>query len=157
MTLNDQSFTRGPSPHLTWDELACHDPDRTPYPTEWRETRAVVLAACFEAIRTVVGAPIRIGSGYRTLKWNRKVGGAVRSQHVEGRALDLYPPGDMTPKQLREIVYAIAKYELADIKGIGLYQTFVHFDIRLNKRLVLWEGKRAWAEVIPADTPRVEM
>ena len=76
----------GPSEHLAWSELACKD--GTPYPAQWRETRAVALSAVFEALRAAVGQPLSILSAYRTQAHNRVVGGARASQHVEGRALD---------------------------------------------------------------------
>ena len=138
----------GPSAHLSWSELACKDARRTPYPIEWREDRAPVLAAEFEAIRAAVGAPVRIGSAYRTPAHNRSVGGAKNSQHMEGRALDLYPPTGMTIAKLYEICRDRARLHESKIGGLGRYPTFVHIDIRplAEGRLVVWQGTRAWAE-----------
>lgn len=135
----------GPSSHLTWDELACKD--GTPYPEEWRLSRARVLAGEFEAIRAAVGKPIVIGSAYRTPAHNKRVGGAANSQHVEGRALDLYPPKAMSVERLYQIVRERAAHPDSAIQGIGIYPTFVHFDIRpQGNRLTVWHGSRAWAE-----------
>ena len=141
-------MTRGPSPHLSWSELACKDAAHTPYPSEWRETRAPVLAAEFEAIRAAVGAPVRIGSAYRTPAHNRSVGGAKASQHMQGRALDLYPPTGMTVARLYELCRLRAALSESAIGGIGRYPTFVHIDTRplANQRLTVWNGSRAWAE-----------
>ena len=137
----------GPSAHLSWKELACKD--GTPYPAEWRETRAVHLANEFEAIRATVGRAITIGSAYRTPSHNRKVGGARKSQHVEGRALDLYPPKGMTVHDLHLICRRRAALAESAINGVGLYPTFVHIDTRPSPdgRITAWDGKRAWAEV----------
>lgn len=139
----------GPSAHLSWAEMACKDAKRTPYPVEWRESRAVPLAAEFEAIRAVVGAPIRVGSAYRTFEHNRAVGGAKASQHLEGRALDLYPPPGVSVDRLYQICRARAGEKASRLGGIGRYPTFVHIDIRpmANNRLTVWHGSRAWAEV----------
>jgi uncharacterized protein YcbK (DUF882 family) len=137
----------GPSRHLSWSELACKD--GTPYPQEWRETRAVPLAAEFEAIRAAVGAPIRIGSAYRTPEHNRRVGGASASQHMQGRALDLYPPAGMSVARLFEVCRERARLAESQIQAIGRYPTFVHFDIRparADGKLTVWQGRRAWAE-----------
>lgn len=135
----------GPSPHLSWKELACKD--GTPYPAEWQD-RAAVLAAEFEAIRAAVGKPIVIGSAYRTRSWNHKVGGAKKSQHVEGRALDLYPPDGMTVDDLYVICRRRAQEPGSKLGGIGRYPSFVHVDIRPSDgHLVCWHGARAWAEV----------
>ena len=44
----------------------------------------------FEPLRKFVGGPIRINSFYRCEELNRAIGGgSSRSQHCEGRAIDL--------------------------------------------------------------------
>jgi uncharacterized protein YcbK (DUF882 family) len=139
----------GPSPHLSWKELACKD--GTPYPAEWRTTRAVTLAAEFEIVRAAVGKPLTIGSAYRTPAHNRKVGGAKASQHMQGRALDLYPPMGMTVDELYRICRLRAVEKSSFICGLGLYPTFVHIDIRPSHQLHAWKGSRAWAELKDGD------
>ena len=43
----------------------------------------------FETLREWVGGPVRITSFYRCEELNMAIGGSSRSQHCEGRALDL--------------------------------------------------------------------
>ena len=43
----------------------------------------------FQPLRDAFGCPIYVSSGYRCPELNRAIGGAKRSQHMEGRALDL--------------------------------------------------------------------
>lgn len=126
----------GPSPHLSWPELACKDRIRTPYPLDWRGTRAVTLAAAFEALRAAVGLPLVVLSAYRTPAYNAAVGGSPQSQHVEGRALDLAPPKGWTPLHLA----AVAR-DIPEIVGVGFYPTrgFVHIDVRPSDRRVAWQ------------------
>lgn len=135
--------------HLTWDELACHD--GTPYPAEWRESRGLPLAAEFERIRAACGdKPIRIGSAFRTVAHNHRIGGARNSQHVQGRALDLYPPKGMTVPEFARIVREVAGRADSRLTGVGYYPSFVHVDIRPPRpdgRLTVWRGDRAWAEL----------
>lgn len=131
----------GPSSHLSWDELACKD--GMPYPEQWRTTRAVALARAFEALREEVGRPLVILSAYRTPSHNQRIGGARFSQHVEGRALDLRPPSTWTPKRLANLARHIPS-----IRGLGLYSTFVHIDVRPSDRLVVWNGARSQADAI---------
>ena len=127
----------GPSPHLSWKELACKD--GTPYPEKWRTTRAVKLATVFETIRSAFGdRPITILSAYRSPPHNRKIGGARNSQHMEGRALDLKPPDGVYLEQFYEVVKSLALN--CGIKGIGLYKTFVHIDIRPTNTIAYWKG-----------------
>lgn len=135
----------GPSPHLSWRELACKD--GTVYPADWRDTRAVVLARAFEHIRSVVGKPLVILSAYRTAEHNRRVGGAKNSQHVEGRALDLKPPKGLTPHELYRVIRGEVGDERCPIRGLSMYPTFVHIDVRPSDRLVIWMGTRVWAEM----------
>ncbi len=131
----------GPSAYLSWTELACQD--GTPYPEDWRQTRARVLAQEFEAIRRAVGQPLAILSAYRTPAHNRAVGGAAQSRHVEGMALDLRPPEGWTAAQLGAACVARAHHPDSAIGGIGRYPTFVHIDIRprpADGQVVRWTG-----------------
>ena len=143
--------TAGPSPHLTWVELACHDAVRTPYPLRWRNTRAPKVGYVFEVIREACGdRAIFVSSGYRTREWNRIMPGgpgAKRGQHPEGRALDLRPPHHMHLLRFHEVIVDLAKDELGGIiGGIGLYAAgdlpFVHVDTRPTGRLIRWHGSR---------------
>ena len=134
------------SPHLAWSELACHDAARTPYPAYWRQSHAIALARAFEAIRAVVGRPILVLSAYRTREHNRRVGGARNSQHIYGRALDLGTPTGWTRDQFYQVIRGEAKH--AGIRGLGKYSWGVHIDIRESERLIVWQGARAWAEVV---------
>lgn len=127
----------GPSPHLSWPELACRDRLRTPYPLDWRGTRAVELAAAFEALRAAVGLPLVVLSAYRTPAHNRAVGGARDSQHVQGRALDLRPPDGWDP-----IALAAVARDIPTIRGLGVYPRFVHIDVRPSSFLVVWQDQK---------------
>ena len=137
---------KGPSPHLSWRELGCSD--GTPYPERWRRSRALPLAQVFERIRWEVGAPIRVNSAYRTRGHNVRVGGSRYSQHVEGRALDLAVPRKFILAEFREIVLFVARRPGSLLRGLGVYPTFIHIDIRPSPRLVRWQGKRAQAELV---------
>jgi uncharacterized protein YcbK (DUF882 family) len=128
----------GPSEHLTWTELACHD--GTVYPVEWRANRAIQLGETFELIRTYAGnKPITILSAYRTPAYNAKVtGSAKNSQHCQGRAIDLRPPSHMSLDEFYSMIRGLAN--VSHIRGIGKYKTFVHVDVRPGDHLALWYG-----------------
>lgn len=136
----------GPSPHLTWAELDCKD--GTPYPEHWKLTRATSLAYEFEIIRATAGGfPMPVGSGFRTWEHNAAIGGARFSKHPEGIALDIYPPRNILLPQLVDVVVAVAHRPDGLIRGIGVYRTFVHFDIREGTRVARWKGSRVSAEI----------
>ena len=57
---------------------------------EWVvENLKSVAEHIFQPCRDHFGVPIYVSSGYRCPELNRAIGGAKRSQHMEGRALDL--------------------------------------------------------------------
>ncbi len=59
-------------------------------PDDYRITNMVNIGVnVFEPLREYVGGPIRINSFYRCEELNRAIGGSSRSQHCEGRAIDL--------------------------------------------------------------------
>lgn len=137
-------MSQGPSAHLSWKELACHD--GTPYPHDWRFDRAVSLAVTFEDVRAILGnRPIVILSGYRTEAYNSRLEGAAsKSQHVQGRALDLTHP-ELSPREMYDAIrYVQVDGGLPLLGGIGLYRTFVHIDVRPKVpkgHLAVWTGK----------------
>jgi len=134
-----QETAHGPSKNLAWAEIACHDGE--PYPAEWRGDRAVELARAFERIREICGFPLIVNSGYRSAVYNDRIGGAVKSQHVEGRALDLCPVQGAKRglQSLREAAGQARREGL--IRGIGVYSGFVHVDTRPGKAAT-WSGSR---------------
>ena len=50
---------------------------------------AAIAYSIFEPLRKWVGGPIKINSFYRSKKLNKAIGGSSRSQHCQGRAMDL--------------------------------------------------------------------
>ena len=138
----------GPVPHLLWTEMACHD--GTPYPAEWRHTRAAILGIEFEQVRKECGnRPITIPSAYRTMEWNRRIGGSRKSQHPKGRALDMLTPGGMAAVDFAIIVAGVAKLRKV-IRGVGIYAWGVHMDTRPTDRLAHWTGTKVAPEVMSA-------
>ncbi len=100
------------SPHFSKHEFACRHCGRVVVSRH--------LVQHLEELRALVGRPLRIVSGYRCPTWNRKVGGAVRSRHLTGEAVDL------------EAGYAtVVQADAAGFKGVGYRGTSaVHVDIR---------------------------
>lgn len=78
------------------------------------------LVQVLEAIRALNGRPLRIVSGYRSPEHNKRVGGALRSQHLYGRAADI-PAGRAT----------VAQAAAAGAVGIGSRGEWaIHVDTR---------------------------
>jgi len=96
------------------------------------------LAENLQVLRDHLGKAIRIISGYRSLKYNRKIDGARRSQHLTASAADVKISG-MTPKEIRDVIEQLIKDGLMKQGGIGVYTSFLHYDVRNRK--VRWFGK----------------
>lgn len=59
-------------------------------PTPYHKSNMEVLAEkVFEPLRKWVGGPIRINSFYRSEGLNKAIGGSSKSQHCQGRAMDI--------------------------------------------------------------------
>ena len=95
------------------------------------------LVAYVQQIRDHFGKPVTITSPYRCETHNKRVGGATKSYHMQGKAADIVVQGVSS----REV----AKYaESIGILGIGLYETsadgyFTHIDTRTTKSF--WYGQ----------------
>lgn len=88
------------------------------------------LATALETIRSTIGKPISITSGYRSPEVNAWIGGSKTSQHCKGQAADIKVKG-MNPN---EVVEAIIE------SGLPYDQLIREFD--------------AWTHISISDTPR---
>lgn len=86
------------------------------------------LLIALEKIRERVGRPVYINSGYRCEKYNQRVGGVKNSYHVRKMAADIWVK-DLSPKELANVIDDLFPSSC----GIGIYRSFVHFDVRENK------------------------
>lgn len=107
------------------------------------------LVGYVQQIRDHFGKPVTITSPYRCEVHNRRVGGATKSYHMQGKAADIVVQGVSS----REV----AKYaESIGILGIGLYETsadgyFTHIDTRTTKSF--WYGQNEAPRTTFGGTP----
>ena len=92
----------------------------------------VKVANQLQTLRNYIGKPIQINSAYRSEEYNASIGGVKNSQHIMGRAADIVIKG-MTPIEVSKVIEELI--DKGDILqgGIGIYSSFVHYDIRGNK------------------------
>lgn len=90
------------------------------------------LANSLQVLRDHLGKSITINSGYRSPEHNAKIGGVRNSQHVQGKAADIAVQGMTTRQVATEIEKLIASGQMLQ-GAIGIYPTFVHYDIRKNR------------------------
>src|SRR5690625_1177945 len=102
--------------------------DGTKVPIEFKNN-LIRLAVNLQKLRDDLGSPLVISSGYRTPKYNKRVGGATLSQHLTASAGDLSQSKE-TPLELYKRIEKLIKEGKMHNGGLGLYNTFVHYDIR---------------------------
>lgn len=108
------------SKNFTVKEFACKDGSD------------VVLIDCelvtiLQCLRNTFGKPVFITSAYRTEEHNKSVGGAKNSQHLLGKAADIYIQG-VSLQKIKDVIETI----MPSRGGIIVYNKkgFVHIDTR---------------------------
>ena len=99
----------------------------------------------FQVFQDAFGASVPIMSGYRDPSRNAKAGGAKKSQHMHGNALDLDVSGMPESERVRLIEEASA----AGFTGIGVYANSIHIDTGSRRVWGPSHGKEsvpAWAQ-----------
>jgi uncharacterized protein YcbK (DUF882 family) len=87
----------------------------------------IKTATLLQRIRDLIGEPITVTSGYRPWKYNELIGGARRSRHIFGRAVD-FRVKDMDCDDLRKLLepYVIGwRFRMEDKPG----SDWVHIDL----------------------------
>ena len=117
------------------NEFRCRDGSDVP---EGLLENVQLLADNLQVLREHLGKPIRVISGYRSPKYNRKIGGARKSQHMLAKAADIKVTG-MSPTEVKAVIVSLIKDGSMMAGGVGLYTTFTHYDVR--GRNARWYGK----------------
>lgn len=112
--------------NFTIEEFDCHDGTFVPS-SLFGNVNALTFN--LQILREHINRPIHILSGYRTPDYNHKVGGATHSQHLLAKAADIQVNG-LSPYSLHQIIEELIHDDFMKQGGLGLYNTFVHYDIR---------------------------
>ena len=91
-----------------------------------------ILAEQLQELRDYLNKPITINSGYRSPKHNRASNGVRNSKHVLGMAADITVQG-LTTKKVHEAIEILIMDKAMLQGGLGLYPTFLHYDVRIKK------------------------
>lgn len=128
------------SKHFTVEEFDCRDGTKV-RPREY-EGLSRLCRIYLEPLRAMYGR-VHVNSGYRTRSHNAAIGGATNSFHV----YDIHDGNDQaaditcargTPRQWHATLNAIRRRRRGGKGGLGLYDTFVHVDMRDYK--ADWRG-----------------
>ena len=123
--------------NFSLSEFKCRDGSDVP---EDMMDNVILLCENLQVLRDHIGKPIHVISGYRSPKYNRRIGGARRSQHMLAKAADIKIKG-MDPSEVKEVIVQLIKEGKMKSGGVGLYRTFTHYDVR--GRNARWYGKGA--------------
>lgn len=107
------------SPHFKRSEF---NQRRDPLPPEQIKVDPRLIAK-LEQLRALVNRPVVIASGYRSESYNKTIGGAKRSQHMNGKAADIIING-MSPADVAKLARRVG------FSFIKVYAHHVHVDVR---------------------------
>jgi len=110
---------------------SCSDCDNCEMPQEVYEN-IIKLSQQLQILRDYTGRPITINSAYRSPEHNAKIGGVKTSQHLLGKAADITIQS-LKPAEVYRIIEDLIEMGEMLQGGLGLYDTFVHYDIRKTK------------------------
>lgn len=82
------------------------------------------LVACFEKLEALWKRPLAVTSGSRCEQHNQYVGGTQHSQHLLGRAIDLWMPDRGTAIAIATLARKVG------FMGIGVGEHLLHIDVR---------------------------
>lgn len=134
------------STHFTLSELTASATaqrlglDNTPAPELL--PRLIMLAEMLERIRSKIGYPVTVTSGYRAPRVNTAVGGVTSSDHAQGHAADIVAPQFGTPEQLARLLapqvseLGIGQLILEGVKGKRWVHVSTHSPERAVNRIL---------------------
>ncbi len=80
------------------------------------------VVVCYgQYLRELYNRAFIINSAYRTISWNKKVGGKLSSKHLISCAIDGWLR-EIKPQDMANMLYSMG------LIRVGVYDTFVHFD-----------------------------
>ena len=132
------------TPHFLLSELAG---TTTKYKAENVEEaqkimgRMYQLAGFAERVREIVGRPLIINSGYRCVKLNNYLKGALTSQHLYAEAIDIKVSGKTASELFQIIAASDLKYDQLILEKVGNAQ-WVHVSIGSKKEKLKYDGKK---------------
>lgn len=99
-------------------------------PLQMKGVQGVVLDR-WEQVQGVFGKQLPVVSGARDAATNAKAGGAKKSQHLEGNALDI----DVSSLDYAERRRLIETASAMGFTGIGIYKNSIHLDMRKGRAI----------------------
>lgn len=138
--------------HFSLREMSHTQVDLPNVPIGYQLSNLRSVAWILEAVRSHVGKPLYINSGFRSKEVNARVGGSRTSHHLTGSAVDI-SIRNLTPGDLEVLERSLFNhYPCEFIK----YDTFWHvaFDIsRIAKSSMPITYEQEWPDSFPMSAP----
>lgn len=127
------------SPHYSLAEMTVTTTGLANIPNTQQLTRLTGTANAMEAVRKLLGHPVRVNSAFRSAAVNKRVGGSPASAHALGYAVDFVCPAFGDPMA---ICRAIAASGIKFDQLIMEQNRWVHisFDPRMRGQVLSWHG-----------------
>lgn len=106
-----------------------HGIDNTPNAEAMANLR--YTAEQLDRVRSLLGVPVLVSSGYRCEKVNTAINGSKNSQHLRGQAVDFTAPSFGNPEQIAK---SIANSHIPFDQLILEYGAWVHVSFTKNPR-----------------------
>lgn len=111
--------------HFSLEELTITNTGLNNYPDEVALDRLRRAARQMEDVRTLLGYPIHVHSGYRSEAVNKAVGGVPTSDHRKGDAIDFSCPEFGSPLSVAKAIQASnIKYDQLSQEGTWVHISF---------------------------------
>ncbi|WP_129645634.1 D-Ala-D-Ala carboxypeptidase family metallohydrolase [Peristeroidobacter agariperforans] len=123
---------------LTFSQTAARDGiNNRPGPQEIAALREL-CSNILQPLRSAVGHPLTVSSGYRSPRLNRAIGGSETSQHMEGRAADLVCFNMSAKKLFKRVIELKLPFDQLIYEG-GKQSIWVHvsFDASKDRRMIM--------------------
>tara|TARA_R110002050_G_scaffold18260_12_gene53485 strand:- start:5131 stop:5541 length:411 start_codon:yes stop_codon:yes gene_type:complete len=117
-------------------EFECNDHSWMP---DHVYNNVIKAANNLQKLRDLYKRPINITSAYRSKKYNKKIGGVSNSTHTLGLAIDIQIKG-IDYKNLYNHINTLIFDGLLLEGGVGLYDNFIHYDIRGSR--ARWDNRK---------------
>lgn len=126
-------------------EFDCHD--GTEVPDIYLNNLQELVDGVCQPIRERAG-PLAVISGWRSQEWNRRVGGAKKSTHLDAAGVDLRPMSISVAELHALILVMWGAKALPKLGGVGQYQTWIHVDTlkAADGHLRRWRGTGVGSE-----------
>ena len=119
--------------------------------------RLILTAEMLERIRSTLGTPVSVTSGYRSPQVNIAVGGATSSDHTQGHAADIVAPAYGTPYQVARTLaplvstLGIGQIILEGIKGKRWVHVSTHTPEKAVNRIITSTDSGVAVGIQPVD------